>query len=84
MVAVRLRVSGGTLLLVLCTRRLAEVEAAGLAPDLVTFNTLLKACMRGRDLPRAQQVLARIQAAGLQVELLNVCTNPQNLNPTTV
>ena len=36
-------------------------------PNLVTFNTLLKACMRGRDLPGAQQVLARVKAAGLQV-----------------
>jgi hypothetical protein len=48
--------------------RFEELVAAGLAPTLVTFNTLLKACMRCHDLPRAQLVMGWISAAGLQVQ----------------
>ena len=60
-------------------RRFSELSNAslskdGLRADLRTYNILLKACMRGRDLQRARQVMGWIEAAGLQV------TQPQVIN----
>ena len=44
------------------------MTAAGLQPTRVTFNTLLKACMRGKDAARADEVLVRMQERDCQVQ----------------
>lgn len=53
--------------------RYEEMTAAGLQPTRVTFNTLLKACMRGKDAARADEVLARMQERDCQVRSLYCC-----------
>ena len=53
--------------------RYEEMTAAGLQPTRVTFNTLLKACMRGKDAARADDVLARMQERDCQVRSLYCC-----------
>lgn len=65
----------------ICLHRLTELEEAGMVPNLVAFNTLLKACMRSKDMPRAHQVLARVRAAGLQVAPLCTLSNGVAIDP---
>ncbi|CAL8462833.1 g2367 [Coccomyxa elongata] len=43
-----------------------ELAAEGLQPTIVTFNTLLKACMRVKDAARADEVLAWMQERSCQ------------------
>ncbi|EIE27183.1 hypothetical protein COCSUDRAFT_38919 [Coccomyxa subellipsoidea C-169] len=43
-----------------------ELMAGGLEPTRVTFNTLLKACMRGQNAARADEVLAWMRERGCQ------------------
>ena len=49
--------------------RYVELREQGLKADLVTYNTLLKACMRSANLPCAEVVMAWLQQQGLQVSL---------------
>jgi len=44
----------------------ARARQAGAAFDLVTYNTLLKGCMRSADAAGAEQLLADLRAAGLR------------------
>lgn len=44
-----------------------ELAAEGLRPTRVTFNTLLKACMRAKDAARADEVLTWMQERSCQV-----------------
>ena len=43
----------------------AEVKAAGVPPNAVTFNTLIKACDNAGDLGQALGVFAEVKAAGV-------------------
>lgn len=54
--------------------RYRELVAEGLQPTIVTFNTLLKACMRTKDAARADEVLTWMQERSCQV-----CTCPFRL-----
>jgi len=45
---------------------LSQMEAAGLAPDCVAYNTALRACGRAKDLASADALLRRMRAAGVQ------------------
>ena len=47
--------------------RFVELKDAGLEGDIVTYNTLLKACMRSANLPCARVIVAWIRERGLQV-----------------
>ena len=47
--------------------RFVELKDAGLEGDLVTHNTLLKACMRSANLPCARVIMRWIRERGLQV-----------------
>lgn len=47
------------------TPRYEELLAAGLQPDLVTVNTLLKSCMRCNDADRAALLWSDMQARGV-------------------
>ena len=49
--------------------RFVELKDAGLEGDLVTYNTLLKACMRSANLPCAHVIMTWIRERGLQVSL---------------
>ena len=49
--------------------RYVELREQGLKADLVTYNTLLKACMRSANLPCAEVIMAWLQQQGLQVSL---------------
>ena len=49
--------------------RYVELRELGLKADLVTYNTLLKACMRSANLPCAEVIMAWLQQQGLQVSL---------------
>ena len=49
------------------TGRFVELKDAGLEGDLVTYNTLLKACMRSANLPCARVIMTWIRERGLQV-----------------
>jgi pentatricopeptide repeat protein len=42
-----------------------EMKTAGAQPDLACYNALLKACARAGDVKHARDVLAQMQAAGL-------------------
>lgn len=44
---------------------LEMMEEAGLAPDLVAFNTALRACAKSKDMPAAEALLARLRRVGL-------------------
>ncbi len=46
-----------------------EVREQGVKADLVTYNTLLKACMRSANLPCAEVIMTWIQQQGLQVSI---------------
>ena len=48
-------------------RRFVELKDAGVEGDLVTYNTLLKACMRSANLPCARVIMTWIRERGLQV-----------------
>ena len=50
--------------------RFVELKESGLEGDLVTYNTLLKACMRSANLPCARVIMTWIRERGLQVSLL--------------
>ena len=42
-------------------------------PDLITYNTLLKACMRSANLPCAEVIMTQLCQQGLQVWLFAHC-----------
>ncbi len=52
------------------TGRFVELKELGVKPDLVTYNTLLKACMRSANLPCAEVIMTQLCQQGLQVCLL--------------
>lgn len=41
------------------------MEEAGLSPDLVAFNTVMRACAKAKDLPAAEVLLMRLRRVGL-------------------
>lgn len=47
--------------------RFVELKELGVKPGLVTYNTLLKACMRSANLPCAEVIMAQLRQQGLQV-----------------
>lgn len=47
--------------------RFVELKEVGVKPDLVTYNTLLKACMRSANLPCAEVIMTQLRQQGLQV-----------------
>ena len=47
--------------------RFVELKDARVEGDLVTYNTLLKACMRSANLPCARVIMTWIRERGLQV-----------------
>ena len=50
-----------------CSGRFVEFRELGLTPDLVTYNTMLKACMRCTNLPCAEVIMTQLRQQGLQV-----------------
>ena len=52
------------------THRFVELKELGVKPDLVTYNTLLKACMRSANLPCAEVIMTQLRQQGLQACLL--------------
>ena len=49
--------------------RFQELLEEGLEPSVVTFNTLLKACMMAHDAKPASEVLEQLQQRGLKVNI---------------
>lgn len=54
--------------------RYQELVASGLQPSQVSFNILLKACMRCKDAARADEVLTWMAERGWQVR---ACADPK-------
>ena len=54
-----------------CTweRRFAKLQEAGLRPDRVTYNTLLKCCMRNRLADQAMQTYREMGQLAIPVSL---------------
>ena len=47
--------------------RFVELKDLGVRADLVTYNTLLKACMRSANLPCAEVIMSQLRQHGLKV-----------------
>ena len=55
------------------TGRFVELKDAGLEGDLVTYNTLLKACMRSANLPCARVIMTWIRERGPAGDMAAMC-----------
>ena len=61
------------------------MESAGVAPAALSFNSLINACVKGRDIQRAEHWLAAMKTCGIDPDavsystIINAYTQAQNV-----